>query len=153
DVKFFDHILLAGGDHSRREHDSAALLPEAVAVFRGMLAAGPWFSRAPVPAAPPGYSLTWTEAGRGAAAATFWFQDVPVTTSALLAGLDADAEAEVTGQIQEMTLRFFAGTPLEPGFDLAEIAERPVIISLILPSAFAAGGEAVALVADCETCL
>ena len=34
-MSFYDFTILAGGRFSRREHDSATLEPEAVAIFAG----------------------------------------------------------------------------------------------------------------------
>src|SRR5262249_46516170 len=122
-------------------------------IFRGLLEAGPFFSNAPVPEAPPGYALTWTLVGRGAAVATFSYLGLPVTTSALLGGVDPFAEADVTAQLQAMIARLFAGAPIEPDLGMAGITQRPAIASLLLPKAYAAGRHAVALIADLETCL
>jgi hypothetical protein len=129
--------------------DSFAVVA-AVELFRGMLVRSHGF-KARVPRT-TGYELSWNSSGL-AAIATFWYRLIPVTTSVLLAGGGPTAEEEVIREFQGLVIRIHRDTPVEPAWDLAGIVERPMIASLILPSAYAAGQEAVGMIADMETCL
>jgi hypothetical protein len=149
---FYDYTLVAGSQVSRRTQDSAQLLPAAVDFFGDMLLRHGDAFRQPVPGL-PGYELEWTCQGAGAAMVTFWHGQVPVTTSALLARIDPAADRLVALELHQLVLRCHGDSPLEPGFDVLAIAERPVLLTLILPSSLAAGREAIAMIADMKTCL
>lgn len=55
--------------------------------------------------------------------------------------------------MQNLVLRLHRSSPVEAGFDALAITERPAILTLILPSAAAAGPSAIGMIADMETCL
>ena len=150
---FFDYTIPAGGRYSRREHDSATLEPDAVAIFTDMLrTGGAHFLKQIAPL--PGYRLRWTSEDAGAAVATFEHHNIPITTSALLAAdLERVIELKVIRVVQELIVHLYHDTGMEPGFDILNIEDRPVILSAILPSAGAAGPDAVGMIADMETCL
>jgi hypothetical protein len=152
-VLFHDVTLEAGDLVSRRVHDTGTLAPEAVRVFTKMLRVGGDHFRKTIPV--PGLGrleLSWTSETRGAAMATFWSGGKhPLTTSALLSGLDPAADAEAAQALQGLALQLFRGTPIEPGFSLRAIAERPLIASLIVPALEVHPD--LAIVADMETCL
>jgi len=76
-----------------------------------------------------------------------------VSAIALLAGKDAAAEREVLRQLQALAIGSYSPFGIEPGFDMAMISERPVIISMVAPSISAAGQKAVAQIAYLETLL
>lgn len=151
-MRFYDYTLIAGGTLSRREHESSSLGRGAVEVFRDMLEKHENSFRAPVPMANR-YILMLSSENTGVALATFLYREIPITTSVLLSGKNSRDEAKAIEETQKMIVRMFQNTGMEPGWDLREIQERPVIVSLILPSAMAAGREAVGMVADMETCL
>lgn len=71
-MRFYDYTLVAGGKVSRREHESAKLLPPAVEVFRDMLERHGDHFRQVVPMV-KGYELQFTCQTPGAAVATFWW--------------------------------------------------------------------------------
>jgi hypothetical protein len=150
-MKFFDYTILAGSSHSRREHESTGLVREAVAVFARMLEQGGQHFKSPVPPVPD-FVLSVTR-HRTVALATFFHRGTPVTTSALVPGRDPDDDREVIAGLQKMLTGMFHGTPMEPGFDMAAIRERPAIFSAVLATAALAGPEATGMVADMETCL
>lgn len=148
-------IAAMGERRSHRTHDTARLAPEAVEVFAGMLARhGPaFFEPIPIPAFAH-LSLRWTAALPGVALATFGRGDHPYTTSVLLAGTNPADEPAALRTVQGLVndlLRQLAPAGTEPGYDLAGVRERPVIASVVLPSAVP--GDDLQLIADMETCL
>lgn len=156
---FHDLTVTAGSVHSRRIHDTATLVPEAVAVFAGLLARnGPHFNVAmPVPGFEQ-FMLSFTTEKPGAALATFChgragYRRTPLTTSALVSGRNRHADRECLEQLHELSFSMFVGSEIEPGFELPTLTERPLLATLILPTAPLAGQEVVGLVADLETCL
>lgn len=151
-MRFHDYTLIAGGKFSRRVQDSSAIARAAVEVFRDMLERFGDSFHEPIPVV-QGYSLMFSSEGEGAAFATFFSGQTPVTTSALLSGRDSQAEGRAVEEFQRLVVQLFRGTELEPAWDLAGIEERPVIVSLILPSAGSVSREAVGMIADMETCL
>jgi hypothetical protein len=153
-MHFFDYTIIAGSRRSRRVHESTALVLAAVEVFRDLLERHGSEFRVPVPRVPE-IELHWTDAGDGVAYATFYIAagNSPVTTSGLLTGRDSQAEAQVVQSLQSLIVQLHADTPLEPSWELTEITDRPVIVSLILPSTIVAGKKAIELVGDMETCL
>jgi hypothetical protein len=53
----------------------------------------------------------------------------------LLAGTDAAADREAAQALQDMVLRLHDDSSMEPDFDALAINERPVILTMPLPSA------------------
>lgn len=152
---FHDFTVTAGRERSHRIHDSVTLERHAVVVFARMLAQHGDDFREPVEQ--DGfelYQLQWTSARPGAAIATFWHRGVPITTSALVSGLDPSADLEVVRSTHTLAVQMAqVSADAQPGQDLLCITERPAILSVILPSAVLAGSEAIAMIADMETCL
>lgn len=150
-----DVTIRPSGDlHSRREIDSAAVKPAAVAVCRQWIAAGGGqYPRQRSETPLHRLHLRLSSPGPGVAVATLSVGrviHVPVTTSVLLAAdADPSAERQAVTAVQGMIRRIVSRTPgAEPGYDLAGVKERPLIASLILtPHAD------LAIVADIETCL
>ena len=67
--------------------------------------------------------------------------------------MDREADRRVVKEMQRLVVELYHGSPVEPAWDLVAIKERPVIVSLVLPSALQAGSHAVGIIADMETCL
>lgn len=151
-MRFHDFTVLATGDkRSHRQHDSDELEPAAVEVFHGLLARnGPDF-RADVHPHFPRIQLQWTREGESALA-TFWSGQTPLTISALVAGSLPATDRQVLQHLQQSIVRIFADTPIEPGFDLLAISQRPAIITvpLLVPPSLR---EDLEIAADMETCL
>ncbi len=87
--------------------------------------------------------LAFDSESEGAALATFWKGKVPITTSALVAGL------EVLRGIQSLILQLTRPHGTEPTFDVLAIDLRPLVVSVPI----APDREALQVVADAETCL
>ncbi|MEI8371848.1 MAG: hypothetical protein WCJ35_03330 [Planctomycetota bacterium] len=82
-------VTLVGNRFSTRTHDSYDLAPPAVEVFHAMLKQHGDHFRQPMPVA----GMEWLELAldsedEGAAMATFWRGDVPITTSGLVSGIE-----------------------------------------------------------------
>lgn len=149
-MRFYDYTIVAGEPWSRREHDSMAMVRRAVAIFGRMLDAHGTSFREAIPYS-QGYELQWTLYGSGAALATFWFGGVPVTSSLLFAGVDPDSECEMLERVEGLLQT--GGAAAGAGQPLRAITERPVILTIVLPSAIGAGQEAIGIIADMESCL
>jgi hypothetical protein len=148
---FYDLAIGAGNRMPARQQDTAKLLPSAIDIFRELLEKnGPLF-RVPLPTV-EGLQLQWRTIQSGAAMATFWWHDMGVRSSGLVAGLDAEADSRCLESLQEMLTP--AG-PLAPplGSDLLSVTERPLIASAVLPSGVLAEPEMLGLISDAETCL
>jgi hypothetical protein len=152
-VQFHDFTISSDGrSRSTRVHDSERLEPLAVAVFRRMLERGGDVFREDVPVPVPGVQLHWTSEHPSAALATFWHGGVPVTTSALLRGIDPEADSVTVGLLQAMIEDLCGQCGITAKAALLVINERPVIASYIIPNP-RVDREVLGLVADMETCL
>jgi len=155
-MNLYDRTLepLTGAPGRRRQHETRNLVRQAVAVFGALLAEhvdGESF-RTPIPVEGLTHlELELVPQGRGAAHATFWRADDPLTTSALCSGLDPAADREVLSGLASLwhavygrLLRDVAPPPLP--------RERPCILTLPLPTC-AEHLEDMRYVPDMETCL
>jgi hypothetical protein len=143
-------ITLVGNRYSTRTHDSADLAPAAVEVFRSMFDQHGDHFRVGLPVAGREWlELALDSEADGAALATFWRGEVPITISALVAGLDGNADREVLRGLQSLILQLTRPHGVEPTFDLLGIDLRPLIVSVPI----APDREALTIVADAETCL
>jgi hypothetical protein len=150
-VIFHDVTIVGGSVYSRRTHDTTALTPAAVAVFRGMLEHHGAVFLAPLPVRGlERIELAWTRPGC-AALATFWDGEGPVTISALAPGRDPADDEQVLAALQDLVVRFFGDSPVEPGFELLSLAERPLLATMPIPRPAVA--KDLGLIADAETCL
>lgn len=151
---FYDVTLTAGAQRSFRTHDSAQLEPKAVAIFSRMFAAGGDSFKLPIPFSGFGHiTLQFTTEPPYPPLATFWIGRTPLTTSVLLAaGVAPEHEAGAIKAVQSMLLQIFRNTPIEPGFDLGAVKERPLIASHVMP-VDAAFYSDLGIVGDMETCL
>ncbi len=143
-------ISMVGNRQSTRTHDSADLAPAAVEVFRSMFEQHGDHFRVPLPVA----GLEWLELAfdseaEGAALATFWRGDVPITTSALAGGVAATADREVLRGVQSLILQLTRPHGTEAAFDVLAVDLRPLIVSVPI----APDREELLIVADAETCL
>lgn len=155
---FHDVTLRAGRVLSAREHDSRALLGEAVAVFRGMLSGHvPGDFRRQVAFQGCHYiTLAWTceEACPTVAFASFYAGGQCYTSSILLSGQAPHHERQIMDLFQDMIDDVFACLPEGPGRDLEGIRHRPLIASVPFPAPIDEdGARTMALIADMETCL
>jgi hypothetical protein len=150
-MRFHDLTISGGSVYSRRQHDTADLLPAAVEVFRSMLERGDQAFRELLPGARVAHiKLDVTRHGT-CALATFWSGVAPITTSALVSGLHPDDDRAVLEALQSLVLEFHRGTSAEPGFDLLRVEERPLLATMPIPTA--ALHLDMGLIADAETCL
>jgi hypothetical protein len=157
-VIFHDVTLNAGSVLSTRRQDLARLSPAAVEVFARLLREGgeSWSEVLPGPGLSH-LSLAFTSAGPGAALATFYrggagTSTVPLATSALLSGRDAEADTEAAQALQSLALQLYRDTPVEPGFDITAIVERPLLATLVIPGAHLWPRD-LGIVGDAETFL
>jgi hypothetical protein len=151
-------ITPAGKLFSYRVHESGQLVRAAVAVFSRMLAPGEEFrTRVPSPGTAV-IDLQWT-ARSGAALATFYANDVPISTSLLLSGGDTEREHVALAAFQQLIEEFCERVALEPARDAEEVTDRPVILSVPWPSSplsvsrATEDHESMELVSDMKTCL
>jgi hypothetical protein len=132
-VIFHDVTIVGGSVRSRRTHDTATLTPAAVEVFRVMIERHGAVFRKPLPVRRlERIELDWARAG-AAALATFWASGAPITASALAPGLDPDDDQQVLAALQKLVMRFHADSPVEPGFDLLTLADRPLLATMPIP--------------------
>jgi hypothetical protein len=152
-LRFFDITIDATGNRrSRRTRDSATLRPAAVEIFRDFFERHGEDFRVLLPVKGLEHiELSLTRSGT-TALATFWVRGISVTTSALVPGLDPDEDREVLEQLQSLVVRFFGDSPIEPGFDLLGLSDRPLLVTVPLPLPPPPGLDP-GLIADAETCL
>ena len=148
---FHDVTLDAAGNiRSRRTHDSARLLPADVEIFRDLFERHGEGFRVPLPVEGLEHiELALTRCG-STALATFWVRDVPVTTAALIPGIDPDEDHEILEQLQSLVVRFFDDSPIEPGFDLLALSDRPLLVTVPVPLP---PSPDLGTIAEAETCL
>ena len=148
---FHDVTLDAAGNiRSRRTHDSAQLLPADVEIFRDLFERHGGSFHVPLPVKGLEHiELALTRSG-STALATFWVRDVPVTTAALIPGIDPDEDHEILEQLQSLVVRFFDDSPIEPGFDLLALSDRPLLVTVPLPLP---PSPDLGTIAEAETCL
>jgi hypothetical protein len=147
---FHDVTIRVGSVAWRRTHDSAALLPAAVEVFRTLIEQHGEDFRVPLPVKGLEHiELALSRAGT-AALATFWSRDAPVTTSALVPGKNAGDDRQALGGLQSLVMMFFGDAPAEPGFDLLTIPDRPLLATVPIP---APPSPDMGVIAEAETCL
>jgi hypothetical protein len=152
-MTFHDITVNATGDiRSRRTHDSTRIEPAAVEVFRHLMGRHGEDFRMWLPVRGLEHlELGFTRAGT-AARATFWSRRAPVTTSALVPGLDADDDRQALEGLQALVVRFFGGSSAKPGFDLLAIPERPLLAMVPLPLPPQPHPD-MGIIAHAETCL
>ena len=152
-LRFYDITIDATGNRrSRRTHDSATLRPAAIEVFRDLIERHGEDFRVGLPVGSLEHiELSLTRAG-STALATFWSCGAPVRTSALVPGLDPGLDREVLAHFQALVVRFVGDGPIEPAFDLAAIADRPVLVTVPLPLPPLPHPD-IGIIADAETCL
>jgi hypothetical protein len=142
----------AGNIRSRRTHDSATLLPADVEIFRDLIERHREDFRVPLPVEGLEHiELALTRPGT-TALATFWARGAPVTTSALLPGINPEDDRPVLAHLQSLVLRFSGDSPIEPAFDAAAIADRPVLVTFPLPLPPLPHLD-IGTIAEAETCL
>ena len=148
---FHDVTLDAAGNiRSRRTHDSARLLPADVEIFRDLFERHGEGFRVPLPVEGLEHiELALTRSGT-TALATFWVAGAPVTTAAFLPGINPEDDREVLELLQSLVVRFFDDSPVEPGFDLLALSDRPLLVTVPLPLP---PGLDMGRIADAETCL
>jgi hypothetical protein len=78
--------------------------------------------------------LHWSQEGNSAAAASLWVRGELARTCLLLSGQDDDTDREAQRAAQDMLTRSLVRGPLEPGFDLLAVAERPVLACIPWPN-------------------
>jgi hypothetical protein len=151
-------VDVAGQQQSTRQHDTSRLESGVVAIFARMIREhGPCFDR-PIPM--PGLiyirlrlTSTFTSGPPTAALATFTTHgEMVITTSALLAGIDDQADGQVMRAFAETIMRGIHDTGIEPGFDADAFHERPAIIGVRWPNPKVDPAD-LELVADMATCL
>ena len=148
---FHDVTLDAAGTiRSRRTHDSATLRPAAVEIFRYLIERHGEGFRVPLPVEGLEHIELALTRCSSTALATFWVRDVPVTTAALIPGIDPDEDREILEQLQSLVVRFFDDSPVEPGFDLLSLSDRPLLVTVPVPLP---PSPDLGTIADAETCL
>jgi len=150
----FHNVTLdaAGTIRSRRTHDSATLRPAAVEIFRYLIERHGEGFRVPLPVEGLEHiELALTRSGT-TALATFWVAGAPVTTAAFLPGINPEDDREVLELLQSLVVRFFDDSPVEPGFDLLALSDRPLLVTVPLPLPPPHGLD-MGMIADAETCL
>jgi hypothetical protein len=152
-VKFYDVTLtFQGSVASIRQYDSSAVHRASVALFASILEAGQGVDFT-VPLPVMDLSLRWTSMTGTAATATFLWRNLPVTTSALLSGVDpAEDDILAAGLQKHLILQMCHETPFEPGFYLPNAVERPLLATVIVPNPLVPP-EVLAAVGAGETCL
>jgi hypothetical protein len=150
---FHDVTLDAAGTiRSRRTHDSAQLLPADVEIFRDLFERHGEGFRVPLPVEGLEHiELALTRSGT-TALATFWVRSAPVTTSALLPGINPEDDREVLKLLQSLVVQFFGDSPTEPGFDLLALSDRPLLVTVPPPLPPPPGLD-MGTIAEAETCL
>jgi hypothetical protein len=147
---FHDVTIRFGSVASRRTHDAATLRPAVVEVFRDLIERHGEEFRVPLPVEGlDRVELALTRAG-SAALATFWARGAPVTTSALVPGIDPTDDRQALEGLQSLILCLCGDSPAEPGFDLLTIPDRPLLATVPIPSA---PSPDMGLIADAGTCL
>ena len=148
---FHDVTLDAAGTiRSRRTHDSATLRPAAVEIFRYLIERHGEGFHVPLPVEGlEHFELALTRSG-STALVSFWSHGAPVTTSALVPGIDPDEDCEVLEQLQDFVVRFFDDSPVDPGFDLLALSDRPLLVTVPVPLP---PSPDLGTIAEAETCL
>jgi hypothetical protein len=145
-------IDATGSAGPRRTHDSATIRPAAVEVFRDLVERHGEDFRVPLPVEGLEHiELALTRAGT-TALATFWVGGAPVTTSALLPGINPEDDREVLELLQSLVVLFVGDSPVEPGFDLLSLSDRPLLVRVPFPLP-PPPGLGLGMIADAETCL
>ena len=150
----FHNVTLdaAGTIRSRRTHDSATLRPAAVEIFRYLIERHGEGFRVPLPVEGLEHiELALTRSGT-TALATFWVRGAPVTTAALLPGINPEDDREVLELLQDLVVRFFDDSPVEPGFDVLSLSDRPLLVTVPFPIPIPPGLD-MGRIADAKTCL
>jgi hypothetical protein len=149
-LRFHDVTIRFGSVASRRTHDSATLRPAAVELFRDLIERHGEEFRVALPGKGLEHiELALTRVGT-TAVATFWSRGAPVTTSALVPGLDAGDDRQALEGLQSLILCLCGDSPAEPGFDLLTIPDRPLLATVPIP---APPDPDMGIIADAETCL
>ena len=73
--------------------------------------------------------------------------------SLLLLGRDPDAEAEALREHHAGTRQAWRGTPIEPGYDVHQIQERPAMVTACLPTIAAIQPEHLQVLLEMRLCL
>lgn len=115
----------------------------------------------PHPIAGTDFAIQLASEDNVAAIAALQQQGRDIIAYALLSGVNDQADQNVTRCMQKLTTRVFANTPAEPGFDIALVVSRPIIIGTPLPARIEGTDVLVALnahsdfqlIAEIELCL
>jgi hypothetical protein len=147
-VRFGDYTLeMDGGVFSRLEHRSDSLDRTSVEMFKRVLQLWGDNFRKPVPV-DADIEVSWLSEGRAALAALSVGGEM-VTISALLSGRNETDDNRVLGYFREILAE--EARPRElPAPHLADIADRPAVLSIPLPTS---RPEAMGLVGELEVCL
>jgi len=147
---FCDYTLAFDGSISSRFHHRSELLDRSrVEMFKNILRSSVESFRKIVPAdASRDLEVSWSPEGQAALAA-FSLGGVMVTISALLTGRNEQDDNRILHYFREILAE--EARPRElPAPHLAEIADRPLVLSIPLP---ASRPEAMSLVGEMEVCL
>lgn len=151
----FHHFTIAlnGELAAKRQHQSRKLRPTTIETFKHWIKPSSPAFRRPIPG--PSYrhiELHWTANSADAAIATFYAHGVPLTCSALVTGIDPEADQAVQRGVQAIVASTLGGTAVEPSFDCMGVAERPAIISYNISSNLEAAAD-LKKIAELETLL
>jgi hypothetical protein len=147
---FHDVTIRLGSVASRRTHDSRTLRPAAVEIFRDLVERHGEDFRVGLPVKGLEHiELSLTRSGT-AALATFWSRGEPVTSSALVPGIDPRDDRQMLEGLQSLILCLCGDSPAVPGFDLLTIPDRPLLATVPIP---ATPSPDIGIIADAKTCL
>lgn len=149
-MTFGDYTLaLDGGVFSRLQHRSDSLDRTSVDMFKRVLQLWGDNFRKQVPVtASPDLEVSWLSEGQAALAA-FSLGGEMVTISALLSGRNAEDDNRIVRYFREILAE--EARPRElPAPHLADIADRPVVLSIPLPTSRPG---IMSLVGELEVCL
>jgi len=148
---FHDVTLDAAGNiRSRRTHDGTRLSPADVKIFRDLIERhGEDFCVGLPVKGREHVELSLTRYGTAALAAS-WSRGEPVTTSALVPGIDPTDDRQALEGLQSLILCLCGDCPAEPGFDLLTIPDRPLLVTVPIPAPQSLD---MGVITDAETCL
>jgi hypothetical protein len=122
-------VALDGAIQNQRTLDSEGLDSAAKQVFADLLEGHGSKFRVTIKVDDVGdVNLSWSSVGSSALATWFLEEDL-TTTSALMAGADAEADKDVLWYFQEI-LNTAAAATGQPAPKLAEVADRPLVLLL-----------------------
>ena len=151
---YFHEITVnaTGRRRSTRQHDAGRQESGAVAICAKLLRDhGPDFNE-PISAANLDYIRLLFASKRSAAVATFYAHNELVTTSALLSGIDDQADAAILQAFRRMLVQAMHDTGIKARFNVDAFPERPAIVTVPWTNAIVDPGD-IQIIADMETCL